>query len=118
MTDSIKFEIKSVQYTSEKINVGRVMDFMRMKTAISGGTYGLMYREALKAHDAALIMIDCEAFFTSFCPKFVENLKPSSFRDLGLNDFKEIKDVYIKTIKPWIDDLEKTLGDTNEEESK
>lgn len=118
MTDSIKFEIKGVQYTSEKINVGRVIDFMRMKTAISGGTYGLMYREALKAHDEVLVMIQCEAFFTVFCPKFVKDLKPSSFKDLGLNDYKEIKDVYLKIIKPWIDELEKTLGDTNEEEDK
>jgi len=116
MTESIKFEIKGVPYTSEKINVGRVIDFMKMKTAISSGTYGLMYREALKGHDAALVMINCEAFFDVFCPKFVEDLKPSSFKDLGLDDYKEIKDVYIGTIKPWIDELEKTLAETNKEE--
>lgn len=118
MTESIKFEIKSVTYTSEKINVGRVVDFMKMRTMLSGGTYGLMYRDALKAQDSVLTMIDCESFFTVFCPKFVENLKPSSFKDLGLDDYKEIKDVYIKTIKPWIDEMEKALAEINQEEKK
>ena len=59
---------------------------------------------------------NCKAFFNVFCPKFVEDLKPSSFNDLGLDDYNEIKNVYMGTIKPWIDELEKTLGENNQEE--
>jgi hypothetical protein len=67
------------------------------------------------ASDEALLMIDIEAFMTAFCPEFIKSLKPSSFSELGFEDYLEIKEVYIEQIVPWLEKIESMLKKTKSE---
>jgi len=109
MQEQLKFTVNGVSYLTENVTVGRLVDYYRFRTAISGGSYGLLYREAMKTTDEVLRMIECEAFFMAFCPKFIQDLKPGSFRDLSLNHYQEIKSVYVESIKPWLTSFEELL---------
>lgn len=109
MTDQITITVNGVSYVSEKVSVGKLIDFYRFRAIISGGAYGSLFREGLKATDEILLMIESEAFFQAFMPKFIEDLKPGSFRELSLAHYQEIKKVYVETIKPWLTSLEELL---------
>lgn len=109
MQEQLKLTINGISYVTEKVTIGRLVDYYRYRTAISGGSYGLLYREAMKSSDEILKMIECEAFFTAFCPQFIKDLKPGSFRDLSLNHYQEIRTVYVESIKPWLTSFEELL---------
>jgi len=107
--ETLTFEVKGKSYTTEKIVVGKVVDLWKMRTTLSMGTYGQMYRFALQGSDSALNVIDIEAFFTVFCPEFITDIKPNSVSSLGIQDYLELEGIYVTTIKPWLDAVEDLL---------
>lgn len=107
--DNFQFEIKGKKYTTETMNVGRFVDLWAVRSTLSRGTYGQIYRNALIASDEALLMIDIQAFFTVFCPTVLNDLKPASIGDMGLEDYSEIKEIYVSQIKPWLDKINAML---------
>lgn len=117
MTEKLKFTIKGMQFSTETATIGRLIDYYKFRSIISGGTYGMLFREALRTTDSVIQMIECEAFFQAFCPKFLDSLIPKKFQDLGIQDYSEIKQVYDATIKPWIQSLEEALQPEKKEES-
>ena len=109
------FEIKGKTYEVKDLRVGKFIDLWKMRTALSMGTYGQMYRTALESSDQALLAIDIEAFFSVFCPDMINDLKPGSIRDLGVIDYLELRDIYEIHIKPWLDKVEKLMGKKEDE---
>lgn len=107
--EKLNFVIKGKSFSTEAINVGRMIDLWKMRAALSMGSYGQLYRMALESSDDALLMIDIEAFFTVFCPEFITALKPGSVRDMGLEDYLELRDLYISEIMPWLIKVEGLL---------
>lgn len=114
--ENFNFVIKGKTYETQPVKVGNVIDLWRLRAALSGGTYGQLYRMILDNADEALIAIDMEAFFSVFCPKFIEDLKPGSFRELGLDDYLEVKEVFIDQIQPWMTKIEGLLKKKKENE--
>ncbi len=107
--EQLTFSIKGKTYVTEKITVGSVIDLWKMRNALSMGSYGQLFRHGMVASDNVLEAIDIEAFFTVFCPSFLKDLKPTSFGELGIDDFIEIRDVYLATIQPWVKSVEDML---------
>ena len=112
--ESCNFVIKGRKFTTDTLNVGRFIDLHRMRSVLSGGTYGQMYRNALISSDEALMMIDIDSFMSVFCPDFITSLKPGTLRDLGLEDYLEIKEVYVTEILPWLEKVEGILKKKND----
>ena len=109
MVEKFNFQVKGKTYSTEEVRVGKIVDLWKMRTALSMGSYGLIYRVGMTASDEALIIVDIEAFFTVFCPKFIEDLKPASIRDLEIDDYIELRGIYESQIKPWLDSVEGLL---------
>jgi hypothetical protein len=116
MVEKFNFTVKGKTYTTSEVVVGKMIDLWRMRTAISMGSYGLIYRVGLDAADEALIIIDIEAFFTVFCPKFIEDLKPRTIREMGFEDYLELKEIYQSQIEPWLKKIESLLKKKKEDE--
>lgn len=109
--DILTFNIKGKEYTTKRATVGTFVDLWKMRTSLSMGTYGQMYRFALVGADSALNVIDIESFLSVFCPSVLEDLKPRSISDMGIEDFKELKGVYQEQILPWVEKMEALLKD-------
>lgn len=109
MIEKLTFTIKGKTYTTEEVTVGRMVDLWRFRNFLSNGSYGSMYRFAMDSADEAILMIDIEAFFSAFCPKLLEDLKPTSVREMGLNDYMELKEIYQEQIEPWMKSVEDLL---------
>lgn len=112
--EKFNFVIKGKQYETDPITVGHMVDLWKMRTSLSMGTYGQMYRFALHGSDSALLAIDIEAFFTVFCPKFLEDLKPASISNMGIHDYIELEQFYTESIRPWLDSIESLLRKKSE----
>ena len=115
MRDILEFEFRGVQYKTERFTVGRMIDIWKMRSVLTMGTYGQIYRMALRDADVALMAVDIEVFLTVLCPKFVEDMKVKSVRDLGIEDFIELKTLYIETLLPWFDSVEKLMSPKEDE---
>ena len=113
--ETINFTVKGQNYVTEPMTVGRVVDLWKMRSSLSMGTYGQMYRFALYGSDAALNIIDVEAFFTVFCPDFIQKLKPSTISSMGISDYLEVEEVYMDQIKPWLVKTETMLKNSKDE---
>ena len=109
--DTLTFNIKGKEYKTKRATVGTFVDLWKVKTSLSMGTYGQMYRFALVGADSALNIIDIEAFFSVFSPAVLEDLKPRLISDMGIEDFKELREVYKEQIAPWIEKMESLLKD-------
>ena len=109
MTEILNFTIKGKQYKTEPAIVGRIIDLWKMKSAISMGSYGNIFRIALDSADEALLMIDIEAFLTVFCKQVLEDFKPRTIREMGIEDYLELKEVYQTQIEPWLKEIENLL---------
>ena len=46
-------------------------------------------------------MIDIEAFLTILCPELIKDLKSGSFKELGIEDYMELKNAYEEQFTPW-----------------
>lgn len=109
VNDFLEFRVKNNTYKIEDIRVGHFIDLEKMKASLSGGMYGPMFRMGTVASDEALTMIDIESFFTVFSPQLIKDLKSKSIRDLSMQDYNEIKKVYVGTIVPWYNEYLKEI---------
>ena len=107
--EQFNFVIKGKQYTTEPVTVGKYIDLWKLRMALSSGTYGQMYRATLEGADYAMMMIDIEAFLSVFCPDFLKSLKPDSLRELGLEDYLELREMYETQVIPWQQKIEGLL---------
>jgi len=107
--ENLNFALKGKKFTTKDLKIGNIQDLWQLRMALSGGTYGQMYRTALKKSDEAMTIIDMTSFFTVFCPEVMESLKPGSIRELGLDDYLELREVFVKDIQPWLESVENLL---------
>ena len=113
--EQLSFSIKGVTFTTNTPSVGNFIDLWKMRSVLSSGNYGNIYRFGMPIADEALLMIDIDAFFSVFCPTFVKSLKSGSVRDLGLEDYNELKDIYNTQILPWLESIEKFMLNKKDE---
>lgn len=113
--ENFNFVIKGKHYQTEEVRIGKILDVWKMRSALSNGSYGYLYRMGLDNADNALIIVDLEAFFTVFCPQLIEDIKPNTIRELGIEDYLEIQEVYVSELMPWLAKIENLLKKKNDE---
>jgi len=113
--DQLSFSVKGQTFTVSNPSVGNFIDLWRWRSILSGGNYGNIYRFGMPIADEALLMVDIESFFVSFCPSFIKSLKSGSIKDMGLEDYLELKEIYNIQIQPWLDSIEKLMINKKDE---
>lgn len=94
-------KIKGKEYTVKFPNVGEFYRIETNKQALGRGYYNTMLSNRTKMAQMALDVIDIEATLTVICPKLIDDIKvPIS--ELGFADFKELRDIYMKEIFPFV----------------
>lgn len=118
MTDKIKVVIKDNSYEVKFPLVGQFLDIEMLKASLSKGQYGTMFKSGTVDSIYALDMIDTEAYLTVLIPELLDrgdekgDLKVKSFRELGIKDMLELKDIFKKQILPFIDEIRDLIHKT------
>ena len=107
--ENLAFQVKGRSYAIRFPNVGDYRNIEAMKHTLSANTYGSMTMSRLATANEALDMIDIEAYLTVLCPKLLEDLRCSSFSDLGIIDYRELRDAFKKQFVPWWQNIESML---------
>lgn len=105
----LTFTIKTNSYTIDDVRIKHFIDFEKMKASVSAGLYGSIFRMGTMSSDEALTMIDIESFFNVFCPQVLVHLEAKDFKELGFQDYLEIKEIYSEKIVPWYNNYIKIL---------
>lgn len=113
MRDILVFTFRGVQYSTERFTVGKMIDIWKMRSVLTMGTYGQIYRMALTDADEALLAIDIEVFLNVLCPKFIKDMAVDSVRDLGIMDYNELKEFYKSDLLPWMKEIEAVVSQKN-----
>lgn len=104
------------QYTIKMPTVGNFYDIEVNKQVLGKGFYSSVVKTNTVSAMHAADMIDIEAHLSVLCPDLLKDLKARSFKDLGLEDYNEIKKVYIKDFVPWWEKIHKLLKDAEKDE--
>ena len=105
MENKIVFEVKGNSYEIEFPNIGKFRTIESLKQVLSKGMYGQLLSTPTESAFEALDMIDIEAYLTVLTPKLIEDLKCSSFSELGLSDYLELKSAYKEQFSPWWNEI-------------
>ncbi len=118
MIQQLKLTFSTTQgdnaYTIKTPSVGDFYDIEVNKQMLGKGFYSSIVQTGTVSAQHAADMIDIEAHLSILCPDLLKDLKATSFRDLGLEDYNEVKTVYIKNFVPWwktIQDMLKVEGE-------
>lgn len=109
MEDKI-VKVKGKEYRISFPNVGQYYDIEALKQSLGKGFYNMMLGNRSVAAQNALDMIDIEATITVMMPDLVKDMKVKSFRDLGLADYTEIREIYDKEIIPFLMETKRILS--------
>lgn len=115
MNDSVELVIKastgeSRKYTVRFPNVGEYYRIQCLKAELSKNTYGGLVTSLTQEAINALDMIDIEATLTVLVPQLISDMKVSKFAELGLVDYKIIKEAYLETIQPFMNEVKAVLN--------
>lgn len=81
--------------------VGKFIDIKVLETKLSQGMSAQLVSGTTGQFDAFLF-ITTFAHFSVLCPELLKDLKVASLLDLSIEDFKELSEVYLSEIQPWI----------------
>jgi len=93
--------IKGNTYSVAWPNIGNFQRIESLKQVLSNGMYASLMSVPTVSSSEALDMIDMEAFFTVLIPQLIKDLKCNSFGELGIEDYKELHEVYEEKFVPW-----------------
>lgn len=102
--------VKGRKYEIQFPNVGQYYQIEVNKQRLGKGSYNSLIGNPTITAQRALDMIDVEATLSVLCPQLVADLKVKSFSELGLKDFKEISDIYMNEVFPFLKEAEKILS--------
>lgn len=106
-------EVKSVEFRGTKFNVrfpnvGQMLDIENLKTAYSGGRYGIMLASGVKSMLYAVDTIDA-IVFVEICAKQIYDIvhlqQGQSLMNIGAGLAAEITSWYKSQIYPWYSSL-------------
>lgn len=97
----LKFEVRGNTYTIKVPTVGDMIDVERMKMVLSNGYYNEMMKTSTVSAQESLLMIDIQAHFSVQCPDLIKDIKCDDIRRLSIEDYQELKNIYIKQFLPW-----------------
>lgn len=111
----LKFKVKAGtvenEYTIKYPNNGELIDIEVMKDTISNGRYMNLLSASTKQSTMAAFTIDMIATLNTLCPKLKDDLKVKSFFNLDIVDNKNLLNIYLKKIFPWLNDWQAFLDE-------
>lgn len=110
MEDFVIISIKGREYNIPYPNVGQYCRIESTKQLLSSGNYSSMMLTGSASTNHALDMIDIESSISILCPDLIKDLKVSKFSQLGISDYKEIRDEYIKKVAPFFKEINNLLA--------
>lgn len=110
MTDSKSIRIRGKEYEIHFPNVGEYYSIETAKQKLGKGFYNVLLGNPTKAAQDALDMIDIEATLSILCPALIDDLKVDKFSQLGIGDYKEIKEIYLKEVQPFLKEVNGLLN--------
>lgn len=110
MTDSKSIKIRGKEYNIHFPNVGEYYSIETAKQKLGKGFYNVLLGNPTKAAQDALDMIDIEATLTVLCSDLLDDLKVDKFSQLGLSDYKEIKEIYLNEVQPFLKEVSNLLN--------
>lgn len=114
-TESISVVIIDKEYEIKWPNNAQYIEIESMKFRLTGDSYNSMVNAATGSADLARYTVDMIAFLSICCPKLKEDLKVGTFSELSMLHTKQILNVYLKSILPWITDWHLILNAPDEE---
>lgn len=108
IVDAIAPSFRGTKYPVRFPNVGEMLDIESLKTAYSGGRYGVMVASGVRSMNLALDMIDAMAFIEVKLPqiKAAINLpKGKTLMEMGVRQANELVMWYKAEIAPWYNQI-------------
>jgi hypothetical protein len=122
MKETIRIKIKENHYVVKFPTAGQFIDIEKLKSTLSDGLYGQMFRSGTRDSEFALDIIDTEAYIMVLIPDLKKDLNVTSLRELSLSDAKEVTDVFKNQLLPfinkWRDVINKVFENKEEVEEK
>lgn len=109
MEDKI-IKIKGHEYKMSFPTVGQYYEIETQKQFLGRGYYNTLLGNRTQAAADALDMIDIEATLTVMLPDLLADMKVTSFKQLGIKDYVEVRDIYNKEVLPFIKEVEKIMN--------
>ena len=99
------------EYIIKPPSVGQFYDIEVSKQLFGKGVYNSVIKTPTLNAQRAADMIDIEAHLRVLMPEsfFKEDLKAETFKDLGLEDYKNLKETYIAVFVPWWNEIQDLL---------
>lgn len=105
MIGQLNFKVKDKSYIINVPTVGQYYDIEASKQVLGKGFYNSIIQSNMITASHAADMIDIESFLTILAPDFIKDLIPKSFKDLGAEDYIELKNAYEEQFIPWWEDV-------------
>lgn len=105
MQEQKVIKVKGKEYIVSFPNVGQYYQIEVNKQRLSGGYYNMLLQNPTVASSNALDAIDIEATLMVICPSLISDLNVQNFGQLGLKDFQEIREIYLKEIHPFLKEI-------------
>ena len=109
MEDKI-IKIKGHEYKMSFPTVGQYYEIETQKQFLGRGYYNTLLGNRTQAAADALDMIDIEATLTVMLPDLLADMNVTSFKQLGIKDYVEVRDIYNKEVLPFIKEVEKMMN--------
>ena len=100
-----KIKVRGKEYKISFPTVGQYYSIEAMKQSLGKGFYNTLLGNPTKTAQEALDMIDIEATISVLVPDLLKDLKVRDFSELGLVDYKEIKEVYNSEVYPFLKEI-------------
>lgn len=105
MINQLNFRVKGYEYSISIPTVGKYYDIEASKQILGKGFYNSIQESRMQTAANAAQMIDIEAELGILIPKMFKDLKVTSFKDLGVSDYLELKKAYDEQFVPWWNDV-------------
>ncbi len=113
MIESLKISFNTSSGTNEyQIKIPSIGDFYDIevsKQILGKGFYTNIVKTNTFGAQNAADMIDIEAHLSVLIPDFIKDLKVKNFKDLGINDYNNIRQAYIDQFVPWWNKIHDSL---------
>lgn len=101
MNRTLELKVKGNSYVVEFPNVGKFQAIESTKQVLSKGMYSSLLSTGTISSIEALDMIDMESYFSILLPQLIKDLKCDNFSLLDLEDYIELKGIYMEQFIPW-----------------
>lgn len=110
----LSFKHKDLDYKIKFPNTGQLMQISVMKANLSVGAYDIIASSDSMGDMFSQFSMDTISHLSVLCPELLKNLNVKTYSALELIDMKELVQIYMKQIHPWMNSWYEILNDLGE----